>query len=63
MEQVRRVGEGGDDRDAGVGAEEGVVGLEGEMGEAEGFQIVGICHGFTYRLLVGGKDRLWTDRC
>jgi len=52
---MRGVGEGGDDRDAGGGAKECVVGLEGEMGEAEGFQIVGIGHGFTYRWLGGGK--------
>jgi len=55
--------ERGDDRDAGVGTEECVAGLEGEMGEAEGSQIVGIGHGFTYRLLGGGKGRLWMDRC
>jgi len=63
VQQMRGVGEGRDDRDAGGGAEECVVGVEGEMGEAEGFQIVGIGHGFTCRWLGGGKGRLWTDRC
>jgi hypothetical protein len=33
-----------------------VVGLEGKMGEAKGFQIVGMGHGFTYRWLVGGRE-------
>ena len=55
VQQMRGVGEGGDDRDAGVGTEECVAGLEGEMGEAEGSQIVGIGHGFTYRWLGGAK--------
>jgi len=53
VQQMGGVGEGGDHRDAGVGAKEDVVGVEGEMGEAEGFQILRIGHGFTYCCLGG----------
>lgn len=44
MEQVGGVGEGFDHRDSGVDAEQRCVGVEGEMGEADGFQVFGGGH-------------------
>lgn len=44
VEQVGSVGEGGDDWDTGADAEERFVGVEGKMGEADGFQVLGIGH-------------------
>jgi hypothetical protein len=44
MEQIGGVGEGCDDRDAGVNAEQRFVGVLGERGEADGFQVLGVGH-------------------
>ena len=44
VEQVGGVGEGLDDRDAGVDAEQRLVAVVGERGEADGFQVLGVGH-------------------
>ena len=56
VKQVGGEGEGFDHRDAGVGAEQRFVGVEREVGEADGFQVWGLVIGHL-RWLGGGG--LW----
>lgn len=56
MEQVGGVVQRLDYRDVTVDAEQRLIGVVGEGGEADGFQVFGIGHwGFTFRRLGGGR--------